>query len=87
MAPQRSIDAVGIPTLAKCFESKMGNNSKCPKVVMLSSAGATRPSWDEEKKKLFPGSAEIPIVRLNPFGILNIKAESEEKLRQSGEYE
>jgi hypothetical protein len=58
--------------------------SLLPKVVMLSSAGVTRPSWDEAKKQQFPGSAEIPIVRLNPFGILDVKAESEEKLRQSG---
>ena len=51
---------------------------------MLSSAGVTRPSWDDEKKALFVGAADIPIVRLNPFNILNIKAESEEKLRRSG---
>ena len=52
---------------------------------MLSSAGVTRPSWDDKKKAELDGAAEIPIVRLNPFGILGIKAESEEKLRQSGE--
>ena len=83
LAPKQSIDSVGIPALAKSFESAP-KETKCPKVVMLSSAGVTRPSWDEEKKAKFPGSAEIPIVRLNPFGILDIKAESEEKLRQSG---
>ena len=53
---------------------------------MLSSAGVTRPKWSDEKKALFPGSADIPIVRLNPFGILDVKAESEEKLRESGRY-
>jgi hypothetical protein len=31
-----------------------------------------------------PGAADIPIVRLNPFGALDIKADSEEKLRQTG---
>jgi len=56
-----------------------------PKIVMLSSAGVTRPSWSDEKKKMFEGCADIPIVRLNPFGILGIKADSEERLRQSGE--
>jgi uncharacterized protein YbjT (DUF2867 family) len=75
-----SIDSVGIPAMAKCFAGAKGET---PKVVMLSSAGVTRPAWADDKKARFPGSAEIPIVRLNPFGILGIKAESEEKLRQS----
>lgn len=81
VAPQTSIDAVGIPAIAKCFNDKSG---ECPQVVMLSSAGVTRPSWTDDKKARFPGSAEIPIVRLNPFGILDIKVESESTLRQSG---
>jgi len=55
-----------------------------PKVIMLSSAGVTRPSWDDDKKQQLVGAAEIPIVRLNPFGILDIKAEAEDKLRGSG---
>lgn len=85
VTPKESIDAVGVPALAKAFSSKEGVAGQAlPKVVMLSSAGVTRPSWDEEKKSRFSGSAEIPIVRLNPFGILDIKADSEEKLRQSG---
>lgn len=82
MGPQQSIDAVGIPAISKFMKGESASNF--PKVVMLSSAGVTRPSWDEDKKEQFPGSANIPIVRLNPFGILGIKAESEEKLRQSG---
>jgi hypothetical protein len=40
---------------------------------MCSSAGVTRPSWPEDKKIRYPGAADIPIVRLNPFNILNIK--------------
>lgn len=40
---------------------------------MCSSAGVTRPSWPEDKKTRYPGAADIPIVRLNPFNILNIK--------------
>lgn len=89
LAPKKSIDAVGIVALAEAFASSSsvngsGSGSKLPKVIMCSSAGVTRPSWDDEKKELFVGAADIPIVRLNPFNILNIKAESEEKLRQSG---
>lgn len=60
-------------------------SEKIPKVVMLSSAGITRPSWDENKKERLKGCADIPIVRLNPFGILDIKAESEKKLRKVNE--
>ena len=89
--PKQSIDAVGVPALAKYFASTEKVNGEegaaTPKVVMLSSAGVTRPSWDEQKKEDFVGCADIPIVRLNPFKILDIKADSEEKLRQSGEYE
>ena len=84
ITPKKSIDAVGIVALADAFASSVNGNDNLPKVVMLSSAGVTRPSWDDEKKALFVGAADIPIVRLNPFNILNIKAESEEKLRQSG---
>ena len=62
------------------------NSNSYPKVVMMSSAGVTRPSWSESKKQLLKGCADIPIVRLNPFGILDIKADSEEQLRQSGTY-
>lgn len=89
LAPKQSIDAVGVPALAKCIAAETNKSSndsttKCPKLVMLSSAGVTRPSWNDDKKAMFPGSAEIPIVRLNPFGILDIKRDSEEKLRQTG---
>lgn len=88
VTPQKGIDSVGIPALAKAFEGMSNGESLdsdgTPKVIMLSSAGVTRPSWDDEKKKMFEGCADIPIVRLNPFGILDIKADSEERLRQSG---
>lgn len=80
---QTSIDTVGIPALAKVF-GKSEKDDGLPKVVMLSSAGVTRPSWSDEKKSKLAGCADIPIVRLNPFGILGIKAESEERLRKSG---
>ena len=79
--PKSSIDAVGIPAIANYFKDI---ESDVPKVVMLSSAGVSRPSWDEDKKQRLIGASDIPIVRLNPFNILNIKAESEEALRLSG---
>jgi hypothetical protein len=55
-----------------------------PKVVMCSSSGVTRPIWSEEKKQKYRAAADIPIVRLNPFSILDRKRESEQALRQSG---
>jgi uncharacterized protein YbjT (DUF2867 family) len=85
-ATKRSIDSIALPAFAKCLSE--ANEKKdlppLPKVIMCSSAGVTRPAWDAEKKKQFVGAADIPIVRLNPFGILDVKRESEEKLRQSG---
>jgi len=84
-APKQSIDMVGVPAVAKAMLNEATGISKgYPRVVMMSSAGVTRLSWSDEKKQRFPGCADIPIVRLNPFGILGIKAESEEKLRKSG---
>jgi NAD(P)H-binding len=55
-----------------------------PKVVMCSSSGVTRPVWSETKKQKYRAAADIPIVRLNPFSILDRKRESEQLLRQSG---
>eukprot|EP00957_Ditylum_brightwellii_P028507 2152012-Ditylum_brightwellii.AAC.1 len=89
MTPRRSIDAMGVSYLANAFLSREkevnGEEDNLAKVVMLSSAGVTRPRWSDEKKEMFAGCADIPIVRLNPFGILDVKADSEEKLRQSSE--
>eukprot|EP00970_Alexandrium_tamarense_P018284 scaffold13326_cov204-Alexandrium_tamarense.AAC.17 len=85
--PKGTIDAVGLPALgeglAKSRKRTLGG-SVLPKVIMLSSAGVTRPGWSEEKKVALEGSAGIPIVRLNPFGILGVKAESEDILRNCG---
>jgi len=88
--PGQSIDIVGIPIISKIIMEQQNENESLasselnayPKVVMLSSAGITRPAWDENKKEKLKGCADIPIVRLNPFGILDIKAESEQKLRE-----
>lgn len=88
LAPKQSIDAVGIPLVAKTMLNLDGMSGvprqATPKVVMLSSAGVTRPSWDASKKERLVGCADIPIVRLNPFGILDVKAGSEQKLREAG---
>jgi len=85
LAPQKSIDAIGLPALAEGLNkmvSKGDGSPMVPKIVMCSSAGITRTVWDENKKKELEAAADIPIVRLNPFGILDIKRESEETLRQ-----
>lgn len=98
VALKRSIDLTALPTIAEYMKSyhekqpRMMNDSNqqlavddvLPKLVMLSSAGVTRTVWDEKKKELMPGAADIPIVRLNPFGALDIKRESEDKLRETG---
>lgn len=44
----------------------------------------TRPQWNDDKKAKLVGAADIPIVRLNPFGVLDIKFESEQTLRKTG---
>lgn len=84
MSPEQSIDVMGIPAVASAMLGSGDKEQSYPKVVMCSSAGTTRPSWDEEKKQRLKGCAEIPIVRLNPFGILGLKAQSEQKLREAG---
>eukprot|EP00536_Pseudo-nitzschia_multiseries_P002304 jgi/Psemu1/251537/estExt_Genewise1Plus.C_300161 len=84
MSPEQSIDVIGVPAVARTMLEAHGSSQGLPKVVMLSSAGTTRPGWDEEKKERLKGCADIPIVRLNPFGILGLKAESEKRLRETG---
>ena len=84
-------DAVGLPALGTGLAGSPrralpDGGGTLPKVVMLSSAGVTRPDWSEEKKSALEGAAKIPIVRLNPFGILGVKRESEETLRACGEW-
>jgi hypothetical protein len=70
LAPKQSIDSVGIPLIAKCMLNKVnGFKSDYPKLIMLSSAGVTRPQWDDAKKEKLSGCADIPIVRLNPVSV------------------
>ena len=85
---QQSIDLIGLPAIAKSLlprESMTDSDLavELPKMVMCSSAGVTRTIWDDEKKKKYIGAADIPIVRLNPFNILDRKRESEALLRQT----
>lgn len=80
---QESVDIAGIKSVAACFRggaSALGG----PRVVLCSSAGVTRTTWSEAKKKQYEGCADIPIVRVNPLGVLDTKRESEEVLRASG---
>ena len=63
----------------KCLNSQLGRS-----FIIFESAGTTRPSWKEDKKQRLKGCADIPIVRLNPFGILGLKADSERQLRKMG---
>ncbi|CAM9291887.1 unnamed protein product [Ectocarpus sp. 4 AP-2014] len=55
-----------------------------PRFVLLSSAAVTRPNWSSEDKALYPLSADVPIVKLNPLNILTVKAEGERELREVG---
>lgn len=89
LTPKQSIDIIGPPVVAEALaqNSKTTANGDAsvalPKMVMCSSAGVTRSTWDAAKKERLVGAADIPIVRLNPFGILDVKRESEELLRQT----
>ena len=78
---QPSIDTVGLPLLAQALPTVA--QASYPRIAVCSSAGVTRPKWDADKKERLVGAADIPIVRLNPFGILDIKFESEETLRRA----
>jgi len=81
--PQESVDIAAMRAMGQCFKdrpSPLGG----PSIVMCSSAGVTRPSWPEDKKTRYPGAADIPIVRLNPLGILDVKRQGEEALREGG---
>ncbi|KAJ8599551.1 hypothetical protein CTAYLR_007116 [Chrysophaeum taylorii] len=51
------------------------------RVVCCSSAAVTRPAWDDAKKERYKGASDIPIVRLNPLNILDVKRTAEETLR------
>mmetsp|Transcript_58987 Transcript_58987/g.128074 ORF Transcript_58987/g.128074 Transcript_58987/m.128074 type:complete len:347 (-) Transcript_58987:222-1262(-) len=81
-----SVDQIGMKFFLPAFQEDYHPSSSDapPKVVLLSSAGVTRTSWDEDKKQRLIGASDIPIIRLNPGGILEKKCEAEDMLRQSG---
>lgn len=88
--PQQSIDITALETIGAYFSSKKDKKRARAEevvpvsdVVMCSSAGVTRPLWDDEKKHKYIGAADIPIVRLNPLNILGVKRQSENALRKS----
>ena len=78
-----SIDVRGM-SLLPSLDGVWRGQGDAPAVVMCSSAGVTRPAWDDAKKERLVGAADIPIIRLNPGGILGQKADAEEALRESG---
>eukprot|EP00316_Scyphosphaera_apsteinii_P024325 CAMPEP_0119301032 /NCGR_PEP_ID=MMETSP1333-20130426/2894_1 /TAXON_ID=418940 /ORGANISM="Scyphosphaera apsteinii, Strain RCC1455" /LENGTH=321 /DNA_ID=CAMNT_0007303005 /DNA_START=60 /DNA_END=1025 /DNA_ORIENTATION=+ len=83
----KSVDLMGMSEIAPIFSQVMEDReieNEGPRVVMLSSAGVSRPSWSDTKKERLVGAADIPIIRLNPGGILGKKCEAEELLRASG---
>jgi len=75
------IDQISLPTLAKALP-KVSRDAP-PTCVMLSSAAVTRPGWSSRKQKRFERSYDIPIVRLNPAGILGKKLNAEKKLSRA----
>lgn len=77
-----SIDKLGMKLVTPAFERSA--DSSAPKILFLSSAGVTRPAWTDEKKERLVGASDIPIIRLNPGGILGKKADAEQMLRDSG---
>jgi len=77
-----SLDIKGMTHLPAAFKNSQGDH-KGPRIVMLSSAGVSRPAWSEDKKEKLIGASDIPIIRLNPGGILDRKREAESVLRTS----
>jgi hypothetical protein len=83
----RALDVRGPAKAARLLKKNLSSEEEqgvLPKVVLLSSAAVTRPSWSEDKRARFQEAANIPIVKLNPLGILGTKAKGEEKLRRAG---
>ncbi|XRB19559.1 NAD(P)-bd_dom domain-containing protein [Pseudoscourfieldia marina] len=54
------------------------------RLAMLTSAAVTRLGWHEDKQKHLDSVVDIPIVRLNPFGVLDVQREAEEVVRTYG---
>lgn len=56
-------------------------SEQVPRIVMLSSAAVTRPTWDEDKRAQYPEASSIAIVKLNPLNVLGTKLRGENKLK------
>lgn len=88
VTPKKTLEIEGVMQTAtvmmKSSSPSDAATDDCPRFILCSSAGVTRPSWSDAKKKRFVGAADIPIVRLNPFGILGLKLEGEDVLRGVG---
>eukprot|EP00793_Prasinoderma_coloniale_P001393 PRCOL_00005168-RA len=54
------------------------------RLVLLSSAAVTRNAWKERKREELAAVVDIPIVRLNPFGVLDQGRLAEQRVRESG---
>lgn len=77
-------ESEGLSSMSNVFAAKGEFPNGQPRLVMCSSAAATRPIWSDAKKQRFSGVADIPIVRLNPNDILGAKRAAEDVVRQSG---
>ncbi len=82
--PEEYIEVAGLTRFGEAMATAPGVAEGGPQLVMCSAAAVTRPSWDDAKKEALAGCADIPIVRLNPLGILDVKAQGERELRGSG---
>ncbi|CAE7352124.1 unnamed protein product [Symbiodinium sp. CCMP2592] len=74
----------GIVALGNAFKAKGQRPSGSARVIMCSSAAITRPTWSAKQKSQMSGAADIPIVRLNPGGLLDEKRAAEQALRDTG---
>lgn len=71
----RLVDEIALPAMAAAIPGG--------RVVMLSSAGVTRPSWSKSRRARHAGAYDIPIIRLNPGGVLGRKRKAEKKLARA----
>ena len=55
-----SIDMKGMTALPAAYASAGSTAGQPPAIVMLSSAGVTRPAWDDSKKERLVGASDIP---------------------------
>jgi len=62
-------------------QKKLDQSLQVPRIVMLSSAAVTRPTWDEAKRTQYREAAEIAIVKLNPLNVLGTKLRGENRLK------